>query len=193
MTILTPTTGLADELTLNLRTDPANCFTISYLGLTNIGVHLEFAAQAIHQDLKVQLTHSGDNGLARLLISRDPERGILLSQTRQSHPHALLVRLGLGLYRLRNHRLRKLHALQHDMLVRITQSFTRSDITQTYDRSDITGDQLLELSAIIGMHLQNTSNTLPLLLDWVINSIPRPQHTGVDAHKSQITHKWICH
>src|SRR5690625_6976014 len=91
MTILAPTTGLADELTLNLRTDPANCFTISHLGLTNIGVDLELTAQAIHQDLKVQLTHSGDNGLARLLISRDPERGILLSQTRQSYPHALLV------------------------------------------------------------------------------------------------------
>jgi len=63
--------------------------------LPDVGLDLVLAHHAIDDDLKVQLAHTGDDGLARVRIGVDAEGWILLRELGQRHAHLLLVGLGL--------------------------------------------------------------------------------------------------
>src|SRR5258708_38146383 len=67
---LTATAGL---LFVNLFTRRclSNCFAISNLWLPNICFNTQLTLHPIHNDLPIQLTHSGNNHLPGLLICRD--------------------------------------------------------------------------------------------------------------------------
>src|SRR5699024_10252941 len=80
VTILTTSTGLTDEFSFHFVANFAYGFAISNLGLANISSDIELTTQAIDQDFKVQLTHSGDNRLTGLFIAANLERWILLCQ-----------------------------------------------------------------------------------------------------------------
>ena len=68
MTVLAAATGLAYEFAFGLFHQFAQCFTVGYLRLAYIGLNLEFTFQPIDDDLEVQFTHAGDDGLSGLLI-----------------------------------------------------------------------------------------------------------------------------
>jgi hypothetical protein len=66
-----------------------NGLTVGHLGLAHVGIHLELALEAVHDDLQVQLAHARDDGLTGLRIGGDPEGGVLLTQAGQGHALSL--------------------------------------------------------------------------------------------------------
>ena len=78
-------------------------------------------------------------------------------------------------------------------MVDIAQGFARSNVFQTHHGSDITSNQFFQFSTVIGVHLQNTANTLFFALDRVIDRIARTQNTRVNAHEGQLTNKGVGH
>src|SRR5665647_913791 len=108
--VLTLAAGLTDKLALSVFDRLANGFTISHLRFTHVSFHAKLALHAVNNDFQMQLAHPGDQGLAGFLIRFDAERRILLRQTLQGNAHFFLINLGLGFYRLRNHRFREYHA-----------------------------------------------------------------------------------
>ena len=72
---------------------------IGDLRSADIGLDLELALHAVDQDVEVELAHALDDRLARFMIGRDAERGILGGQAVERDAHLLLVGLGLGLDR----------------------------------------------------------------------------------------------
>src|SRR6056300_1246873 len=110
MTILTATTGLANELTFDFY-GVADRLTISHLWLTNIGINRKLAAHTINDNIKVQFTHARNNGLPSLWIGSHPERRIFLRQLTQRSTHFILVSLTTWLNRHRNDGLWEFHAL----------------------------------------------------------------------------------
>src|SRR5213075_2698120 len=68
VTVLTLTTRLANELSFNLLDALRDRLAIGNLGTPDVRVDLELALHAVDDDLEVQLAHSGDDGLASLLI-----------------------------------------------------------------------------------------------------------------------------
>jgi hypothetical protein len=56
-TELTVTAALPDEAPLDLADGLADGFAIGHLGLADVGVDAELAAQTIHDDVEVQLAH----------------------------------------------------------------------------------------------------------------------------------------
>ena len=61
--------------------------------------HLELAAQAVDDDVQVELAHALNDGLVGLLVAREVEAGVLLRQLDQAVAHLLQVALALGLNR----------------------------------------------------------------------------------------------
>ena len=55
--------------------------------------------------------------------------------------------------------------------IRITQGFTGRDFLQTDASSDVASQNFLDFFAVVGVHLQNTTDTLFLALDRVITGI----------------------
>src|SRR5690606_429449 len=175
MTELTATTGLTNELAFLLDT-AADGFAVGDLRLADVGFHLELATHAVNDDIQVQFTHTGDDGLTSLFVGLDAEGRIFLSQLAQSNTHLLLVSLGLGLHCHGDNRLRELHALENQLVVDVAQGVTSGDVLQTDTGSDIASVHFLDLFARVRVHLYDTTHTLLLLLDRVIDTVTRVQH-----------------
>ena len=65
-------------------------------GPADVGVDLELAAQAVDDDLQVELAHAADDRLARLRIGEDAERRVLVGELLPSAIDELVL-VGLGL------------------------------------------------------------------------------------------------
>ncbi len=190
MTVLSATAGLADELALLLDLGPDG-LAIADLGRAHISRHVELALHAVDDDLQVQLTHAGDDGLARLLVGTHPEGRVFLRQFGQGDPHLLLVALGPGLHRYRDDRLGKLHALQGNDGVLGAEGVAGGHILQADGGGDVTGADLLDLLAVVGVHLQDAAEALPFSLDRVENAVAGLEHPGIDPKEGQGPHKGI--
>jgi hypothetical protein len=192
VTELTATTRLLGVLTFNFDR-LADRFAISNLRRTYVRLNAEFALHAINQDFQMQLAHTGHDGLTRLLICTDTERRILSGQTAQRDTHLLLVDFGLWLDRNVDDRLREYHALKNDRLVHITQRLAGGHIFQTDTSGDVTSQDLVHFQTIVRMHLYDTTDTLFLAANGVINRIAFFQHARVNTHESQLPHERVCH
>src|SRR5699024_2219454 len=161
--------------------------------LADVGIHIEFAAQAVDEDLEVEFAHAGNDGLAGLFITAHSKGRVFLGQTRQRDTHFFLVGLGLGLDGLRNDRLGELHALKKNVRIQIAKGFTRCDVFQTHDGSNIACVDFLDLVAAVGVHLQNATNAFALALGRVVHGVARTEHTGINPHKRELTDVGVGH
>lgn len=80
MAVLAAAAGLADELHIRIGS-AAQRLTVRNLRSAGIRLDLEFADQAVENDLEVQLAHAGDDGLTGLLIGTDLEGRVLFRQS----------------------------------------------------------------------------------------------------------------
>ena len=115
----------------------------------------------------MQLAHTGDDGLASLLVRADAEGRIFLCQLDQSVAHLVLAGLGLGLDCDVDNRLRELHGLQDNGILLITDRIAGTGDLEANRGSDIAGVNLVQLISLVGVHLKDTSNTLLLALRCV--------------------------
>src|SRR5690606_36157498 len=84
-------------------------FFIFHLRLTLVNIYLELSSQTIHNNIKVKLTHSGNNSLSRSFIISYLESRIFLSKFRQCHSKLIDIRLGLRLNSHPDYRVRENH------------------------------------------------------------------------------------
>ncbi len=123
--VLTGTTGLLLVDVVDLLHRTTKRLAVGHLRLTDIGLDPEFALHPVDHHLEVQLAHAGDDRLAGLLVGMHPEGRILFGQPLDGDRQLLLVRLGLRLDRLLDHRGREVHRLQHDRVVRVATASRR--------------------------------------------------------------------
>ena len=111
--ILAPATGLPDVPSFGFRCFANRLFERN-LRFTDVCADAEFPLHPVDDDFEMQLTHPGNDRLPGILIGMDPERGILLSQFSQRHPHFFLVGFRLGLDGNGDDRLREIHGLREE-------------------------------------------------------------------------------
>ena len=121
-----------------------------------------------------------------LLVRMHAKRRVLFRQLLQSDAHLVLVRLRLRLHGDRDHRLRKVHALQRDRLLQVAQCVAGGDVLEANCSGDIAGAHFLDFLAVVGVHLQDAANALFLALDRVVYRVARIQHARVDAEEGQV-------
>ena len=186
------TTGLANELAFCLD-GLADGLAISNLGLADLAVHFEFAEHAVNDDLQVKLAHAGDDALASLLVGVDPESRILFSQLLESNAHLLLVVLGSRLNRNGDNRIREDHGLEDDLLVLIAEGITSGGILEAHSSSDIAAVNPIDFLTVVGVHLEDTADTLFLALSGVEHIRAGLKHTGVHTEECQLADVRIGH
>ena len=152
MSVLATAAGLADELAFSFRL-LADGLAIGHLRLAYVGFNLVLAHHAIDDDLQVKLTHTADDGLSRIGIGVNLKGGIFLSELRERHAHLFLVGLGLGLNGDRDDRRRKFNRLEHDWRAVGADGVAGSDVLQPNAGADVAGVDLIDLFALIGVHL----------------------------------------
>ena len=78
----------------------------------------------------------------------------------QGHAHLFLIGLGLGLDRLLDDRIGKLHALQDHRIVGIAERFARRRVFQARQGDDVAGIGFLDVFARVGVHQQHAADAL---------------------------------
>ena len=153
MAKLTTTAGLANKSTFDPNRS-RNRLSIGNLGTTNVGLHPELALQAVDNDIQMQLTHTGDDRLSGLLVIVDLEGRILFRQLDQRIGQLVLIGLGLGFDGNLDHRIRELDRFQQNRILGIRERLTREGLLQTDNGGNITGVTLLDLFALVSVHLK---------------------------------------
>ena len=128
------------------------------LRLADVGADVELADHAVGDDFEMQLSHAGDDGLARVLVGVDLEGRVFLHQLAERHAHLFLVGLGLRLDRDRDDRLGKVHRFQNDRVVLVADRVAGRDVLQAHRRRDVARPDFLDLFALVGVHLQETAD-----------------------------------
>ncbi len=123
----------------------------------------------------------------------DPEGGIFTHQLVEGRTQLVLIRLRLGLDRHRNHGRRELDRLQDDGFSPIADRVAGADILQADGGSDITAKNLLDLLALVGVHLEEPADALHRVARGVEDGTTRLQLAGVDTEERQLTDKRVRH
>ena len=95
--VLARATGLLLVGVVELLDGATDRLAVGHLRLADVGLDLELATHAVHEDVEVELAHAGDDGLAGLLVVVDLEGRVLLGELLDRRAELLLVALGLGL------------------------------------------------------------------------------------------------
>ena len=163
VTILSTSAGLLRVLAVHVNRLGKGLF-VRNLRCAHVGLYVELTQQTVYDDIQMQLAHTGDDGLASLLVRADAEGRIFLCQLDQSVAHLVLAGLGLGLDCDVDNRLRELHGLQDNGILLITDRIAGTGDLEANRGSDIAGVNLVQLISLVGVHLKDTSNTLLLAL-----------------------------
>ena len=192
VTILTTAAGLLGILAVHIHC-LGKGLLVSNLGSTHICLHVKLTKQTVYNNLQMQLSHTGNNGLSGLLVSPCTEGGILLGKLCQRLTHLSLTSLGLRLNGNINNRLRELHGFQNNRMLIITDRITGSSQLKAYCCSDITGIYFIQLLPLIGMHLQDTSYPLLFVLCRIQHIRTGIKRSGIYPEKCQLSYKGIRH
>ena len=160
MAVLALAAGLAHEAALGLRNGAADRLAVADLRAADVGLHLELAQHAVDEHLEVQLAHAGDAGLARLLVGADAEGRVLLGQALEGDRHLVLVGLRLRLDGELDDRLGEGDRLEDDRLVLGGQRVAGGRVLQPDRGGDVAGADLVDLLAVVGVHLEDAADPL---------------------------------
>jgi hypothetical protein len=127
--------------------------------------------------------------LASTLNSRaHPEGRILLLQLLQRGGQLVLVGLGLGLDGDVDDRVGELHRLEDDRLVLVGQRVPGAGVLEPDGRADVPGEHFLDLVPLVGVHLQQPGDALPLILGAVVDVAPALERARVHPEEGQPAH-----
>ena len=187
VTVLTTTTGLANELAVDVLNGLASGLTVGDLRLAHVAVNVELALQAVDDDLEVQLAHAGDDGLTGLLIRVNLEGRVFLGELGETNAHLVLLGLGLGLDGDVDDRVSELDGLEDDGVSLVAQGVTGGGGLEAHGSDDVAGGARVAVRTIVGVHLEDAAQTLAVALGGVVDVGASLSGAGVNAEVGQLT------
>ncbi len=121
-----------------------------------------------------------------LRVGVDAEGRILLGQALQGERELVLVGLGLRLDLDLDDRLREGHRLEDHGMVRIGQGVTGEGVLEPDRRGDVAGVDLVDLLAVVGVHLEDAPDALLLALGRVEHVRAGLERARVDPEEGEL-------
>src|SRR5467141_1495212 len=171
----------------------ANGFAVRHLGTPHVGLHVIFAQHAVHDNFQVQFAHAGDQRLPGIRFRGNTERGIFLRQPLHRHTQFVLVGFRLRLDGHGNNRCGEIDIFENDRLAFVAERVAGIDALQTNAGADIARINLVNLFALVRVHLQQTADALARALAGVQYVTPGLQHAGIHADVRHMPDEWVRH
>src|SRR6266849_6436172 len=192
MSVLSAAAGLLDVLAFRSGL-LANRFAVRHLRASHIGLHVIFAQHAVHDNLEVQFAHAGDQRLPGIRLGGNPERGIFLRQPLHGHAQLVLVGFRLWLDGHGNQRCGKIDILKNDWFVFVAERVAGIYVLQADTGADVARINLVNLFALIRVHLQQTADAFARALAGIQYVTSGLQHAGIHADVSHMPDEWVGH
>ena len=183
--VLALAAGLADEAAVALGGAPDR-LAIGDLRLADVGGDLELADHPVDEHVEVELAHPGDERLGRLRVGVDPEGRILLGQALEGERELVLVGLRLRLDLDLDDRLREGHRLEDHAVIGIGQGVAGVGVLEPDRGGDVAGVDLVDLLAVVGVHLEDAPDPLLLALGRVEHVRAGLERARVDPEEGQL-------
>ena len=193
MAVLAAAAGLAHVALLDLLDLLADRLAIGNLRLADVGIDLELAQHAIDEHLEVELAHSRDDRLARLVVGVDLERRVLLGQRLQRVAELVLRVLGLGLDGHVDHGLGELQRLEDDRRVGVAQRVARGGLLEADHGHDVAREDAFFVLAVVGVHLQDPADAFLAVTRRVEDGRALVQLAAVHAHVGELADVGVGH
>src|ERR1700761_8966646 len=190
--VVTRAPRLANVLAFRLGL-AADRLAVVHLRLADIRFNLVLAHHAVDDDLQMQLAHAGDDRLPAGLVGPHLEGRIFLRQLGQRHAHLFLVHLRLRLNRNLDHRCREVDRLKHNRSLLRADRVARNQVLQAHRRADVAREDLRDLLTLVGVHLQQTADTLRLARTRVQHRVTGLQLSRVHTDKDQLADEGVGH
>src|SRR5690606_40179408 len=126
----------------------------------DVRFYFKFAAHTVDDDIEVKFSHPGDKGLVGFFIGADAKGRVFFSEFVESDPHFFLIGLGFWFNGDLDDWLWEDDLFEEHWGLFIAERVSRKGIFQSYHRSDISCRNFFDFLSLIGMHLQETSDTL---------------------------------
>ena len=135
---------------------------IGDLRLAHDALDVELAAHAIECHIEMQFTHAAQDGLTRLAVGLEAQRGIGTHHLAEGGAELLEFALDLGLHRDADDGLGEAHALEHHRMVGVAERVAGVGLGERDERDDVAGAGLLDRVGLLGEHLDHTTDLLAL-------------------------------
>ena len=190
MPVLTTTTGLADELGF-LFHRLGDGFAVGHLRRADVGLYVELAFHAVHDDVQVQLAHTADNGLAGFFIGAHAEGLVFFGEARQGVGHFFFVGFRFRLYGNRNYRFGEGNAFQYNRGIRRADRLTYAGVFNSHRSGNFPGGKFFYFFAFIRHHTHHTAKAFGGVFTREVYGIPGFNRTGINAEETEFTHERV--
>ena len=150
VTELTAAAGLLLMATL-LLDGLADLFTVGNARRVKLGIHAEAALELGAQNVDLNIACAGNDDLVRLGVVGDGEGRIFLVQTVETGAELILLTAGLGSDGAGVAGLGKVHALEHDDVLRVAQRVAGPDAVHLGDGADVAAADLLDFLVLLAL------------------------------------------
>src|ERR1022692_955983 len=191
--VLPGAAGLLLVRVLDLLGLPPDGLPVGDLRPADVGLDPELPAHPLHQHLKVQLAHPGDDGLAGFLVGPDLEGRVLLGQPLDRDAELVLVALGPRLDRDVDHRRGEGHRLEDHLLGLVTERVAGRGVLQAHHGDDLPGDRGRALLALVRVHLVDLADPLLAALRRVLHRGAGLEGARVDPDIGQLAEVLVGH
>src|SRR5271154_6651172 len=184
--VLTFAAGLTDEFSFALGFF-GDRFAISDLRGAGVGLHFEFALEAINDDFQMQLAHARDDKLAGFLVRETAERRVFLGETLQAFGQFVAILFRLRLHGHRDDGFWKRRRFERYVVIFIAKRVAGRDVAQTDERSDVAGINFVDVLAFAALDDHEAADALAFARARIVNRIALFQLTGINAEENQLT------
>ena len=188
--VLALATRLPDEAAVAFRRT-ADGLAVGDLRLADVGGDPELPDHAVHEHVEVELAHARDERLGRLRVGLDAEGGVLLGEPLEGDRELVLVGLRLRLDLHLDDRLGEGHRLEDDGMVGVAQRVAGVGVLEPDGRGDVPRIDLVDLLAVVGVHLQDAPDALLAVLGRVVDVRAGLQRARVDAEEGELAHERV--
>src|SRR4029078_3356663 len=111
----------------------------------------------------------------------------------QGHAKLVLILSRFRLHSDANNGSRKLHLLEDDWLVLVTDRIGGSYLTHTANCDDLACAGVFDIFTLIRVHLHQATDAFTSILDRVVSVRTSPDSSAIDAHKRHLTKVLVSH
>ena len=188
--VLAPAARLADEPAVALG-GATDRLAVRDLRLADVGGDLELAHHAVDEHVEVQLAHAGDERLAALGSVLTRNVGSSSARRWRAMPSLSWSALVLGSIATSMTGSGNVIDLEHDRVVRVAQRVAGEGVLEADDGGDVARVDLVDLLAVVGVHLEDAADALLLALGRVEHVGAGLERAGVDPEERELADERI--
>src|SRR5690606_3302038 len=151
----------------------------------HVGLDAELRAHTVDRDLEVQLAHAAQDRLPGLVVDLELERRVRLDHAIERGRELVDVGAALRLDGHADDGVREAHALEQRRGVGRRQRVAGLRFLQRDERADVAGTYFLDVFRRVGLHLDDTADTLLLVARDIEQRVALLDDARVDARERQ--------